>query len=607
MTWRAVAVGDAAEAVGGVVELRLLDAGRHAVLVDRHGLARPHGHVPGLAVDLDARTLVGVRRAVVGRQQRLLDRGDQHVEADLPLALEQPQRAHVDVHVSSPVRRLRRPRRRHGAEPRQVHLDMGVAHVRQRHPHRLAHRGARPLRPGFTGTTTIASPSGGASTSVSRPASVRRVGQPHRDRAPDGAHEVAPLGQRTRDAAAADLERVVPRDDVGRVERVGDGTRRVGDAVQVEVALVVLGQVQRRRSRSERAPARWISTSSSTRPWATTTGSRTSRTRSASAAAAMTGLRSVPRVGGVDPVMLSVQPNESARARRPRAGAHGRITGDEDARAPAPARRPPRRTSRAALVRIAAAVMVSLLAACRSASRHLRRSSRPPDAVEQVRARTLDDALALAQAAATGRAAAATAVGARRRRPDRRRRLLRAARRPSSAPRTTRASRPTVPHERRPHRGTATAGDVLADLADATRTALTDADAVEDGAARAPRRLDRHLPRPAGAPPGARHGRGDARRWPSTSGHGRARRRRARARARRLQARRRPGDARPRPRPGRLRLRGDRRAAVRRPAQRPLRGGRDAPRAQRGLGGAPPASPRPRRTPGARRTRSPTG
>src|SRR5690606_20668604 len=43
---------------------------------------------------------------VVGREQRLLDGLDQDVQADLPLALQQPQRAHVDVHrqPSSPSR-----------------------------------------------------------------------------------------------------------------------------------------------------------------------------------------------------------------------------------------------------------------------------------------------------------------------------------------------------------------------------------------------------------------------------------------------------------------------------------------------------------------------
>ena len=68
---------DPAEAVRGVVELRA----RHALLV---GLVGPDHDVPALAVELHAGVLVGALGAVVGDQQRLLDRRDQDRAARCP-------------------------------------------------------------------------------------------------------------------------------------------------------------------------------------------------------------------------------------------------------------------------------------------------------------------------------------------------------------------------------------------------------------------------------------------------------------------------------------------------------------------------------------------
>ncbi len=176
--------GDPAEALRGVVVLRS-GVGRDAVLVDRGRVGRPHRHVPGLAVHLDAGLLPGAGRAVVGRQQRLLDGGDEDVEAEVALALQQPQRRHVDVHVS-PLRRCRR---------------RSPGRARPRSP-----RGRRrPARPGWA-SPAVSRPVR-ASTGPSTSAPSRDVPQPAEGGAPVAQHqadeprpgplEVARLGQRT--------------------------------------------------------------------------------------------------------------------------------------------------------------------------------------------------------------------------------------------------------------------------------------------------------------------------------------------------------------------------------------------------------------------------
>ena len=63
--------------------------------------AAQHGDVSRSAVELDPRLLLGARRLVVRREQRLLDRLDEHVEGDLLLPLEHPQDVEVDVHQAS--------------------------------------------------------------------------------------------------------------------------------------------------------------------------------------------------------------------------------------------------------------------------------------------------------------------------------------------------------------------------------------------------------------------------------------------------------------------------------------------------------------------------
>ena len=68
--------GDPAETGRGVVEF-----GPGLALLVR--LVGPDHDVAGLGVQLDARVLVGPVLAVVGHEQGLLDRGDQHGEGDL--------------------------------------------------------------------------------------------------------------------------------------------------------------------------------------------------------------------------------------------------------------------------------------------------------------------------------------------------------------------------------------------------------------------------------------------------------------------------------------------------------------------------------------------
>jgi hypothetical protein len=82
---------DPAEAGRGVVPL----AQQLARLVH---LLRPDGDVPVGAVELDAGVLGMARRALVGDEQRLLDRLDEQVEADVALTFEAAQQPHVDVH-----------------------------------------------------------------------------------------------------------------------------------------------------------------------------------------------------------------------------------------------------------------------------------------------------------------------------------------------------------------------------------------------------------------------------------------------------------------------------------------------------------------------------
>src|SRR3546814_4349219 len=50
-------------------------------------LGRQHGDVTGLLVELDARVLLGSRRLVVRRQERLLDGLDEDLELDLLLQI----------------------------------------------------------------------------------------------------------------------------------------------------------------------------------------------------------------------------------------------------------------------------------------------------------------------------------------------------------------------------------------------------------------------------------------------------------------------------------------------------------------------------------------
>src|SRR5690606_35008967 len=93
---------DTTESVRRVVELGPeLGPPRLGVLARGDDLARPHRDVAGAPVDLDARVRVRVRRAVVRRQQRLLDRLDEGVQRDVALVLHEPQRGHVDVHHAS--------------------------------------------------------------------------------------------------------------------------------------------------------------------------------------------------------------------------------------------------------------------------------------------------------------------------------------------------------------------------------------------------------------------------------------------------------------------------------------------------------------------------
>jgi len=74
---------------------------RVVVLLAALGVLRPHRDVPGAPVHLHAGVGLGARGVVVGREQRLLDRPDQHVEADLLLPFEEPEGGHVDVHQPS--------------------------------------------------------------------------------------------------------------------------------------------------------------------------------------------------------------------------------------------------------------------------------------------------------------------------------------------------------------------------------------------------------------------------------------------------------------------------------------------------------------------------
>src|SRR5690606_7199757 len=86
---------DATEALRGVVEL---DGRALGLVLVAHG---PHRHVARRAVQLDARALVGARRAVVRGQQGLLDRRDEDLELDVPLAFQVVQDGKVDVHHAS--------------------------------------------------------------------------------------------------------------------------------------------------------------------------------------------------------------------------------------------------------------------------------------------------------------------------------------------------------------------------------------------------------------------------------------------------------------------------------------------------------------------------
>src|SRR6478735_9219523 len=173
--------------------------------------------------------------------------------------------------------------------------------------------------------------------------------------------------------------------------------------------------------------------------------------------------------------MMWVQSNESARARRPRAGG---VAGS-----PAMSARPdpasPRDLARPLVRALAAAVMVLTLAAC-----GLRAETPPPvepspDAVEQVRARTVADSLALAAAAAAllpdgavepvAPVLADVSAFSGQHADQLGGVYVSGLPAPSGSPTAT------------PTASTATVADVLAELGTATRTALADADAVADG------------------------------------------------------------------------------------------------------------------------------
>jgi hypothetical protein len=75
--------GDPAETGGSVLEF----TDRLAVVVD---FGRPDGHVSALAVQLRTCLLEGPGCLVVGHQKRLLNGGDQEVQRDFTLTLQEP-------------------------------------------------------------------------------------------------------------------------------------------------------------------------------------------------------------------------------------------------------------------------------------------------------------------------------------------------------------------------------------------------------------------------------------------------------------------------------------------------------------------------------------
>ena len=88
---------DAPEAFGGVVEF----SDHLTLVVD---LAGPHGHVAGLAVELDASVLGRAVRALVGHQQRRLDGLYHQVQREVLLPDQAFQCCDVDIHQVSFLR-----------------------------------------------------------------------------------------------------------------------------------------------------------------------------------------------------------------------------------------------------------------------------------------------------------------------------------------------------------------------------------------------------------------------------------------------------------------------------------------------------------------------
>ena len=87
-------LGDAAEVVGGVVEV--LPRGL-VLLVDLRG---QDAHVPGATVDLDVGAANGPRNLGVGPQDGVLDSGQQVVQVNTELVGSASQLRHIDVHGS---------------------------------------------------------------------------------------------------------------------------------------------------------------------------------------------------------------------------------------------------------------------------------------------------------------------------------------------------------------------------------------------------------------------------------------------------------------------------------------------------------------------------
>ncbi|MNI59144.1 hypothetical protein D3C73_1142890 [compost metagenome] len=82
---------DAAKTCRGVLEL----ADGLTVVVDFRG---PDGHVAALAIQFRAGLLEGPGRLVIRHQQRLLDGGNQEIQRDFTLTLQESQCAHVNIH-----------------------------------------------------------------------------------------------------------------------------------------------------------------------------------------------------------------------------------------------------------------------------------------------------------------------------------------------------------------------------------------------------------------------------------------------------------------------------------------------------------------------------